>query len=186
MNISGFIESLFCAGRRNFTPVPGRRRPGEEGSRVLRSSMLAIPTSSHRIQPTECNPRVFGVLIDWHLDEHMATIVSDLTGFAGFITPSSYEILGGPHHLSGRAAAMNFVKDAEGHYDQAVPSDDHAYPKTGRVRFYLLCFDGLRLIDADATAVAEGADKCSRLWADGQQVLTEIRLLSGCATKGPQ
>jgi hypothetical protein len=153
--------------------------------RQLRSTILTIPASKIGIQPSKSYPKVFAVLMDWNLAEHMATVVSDLTGFASYCTPSTYEILGGPHHESGRAAATSFVRTANRHYDEAVPTKDYPYPEAGRVRIYLLCFDGVRAIDADAAALANGTDKCSDLWAEAQRALTELHLVTESAGKTP-
>ena len=48
-------------------------------------------------------------------------------------------------------------------------------PEPGRVRFYLLCFDGVRTIDADADALKKGTDRRSELWTESQRVLVELR-----------
>jgi len=151
--------------------------------RLLRTMILTTPASKIGIQPS--HPRVFAVLMDWHLGEHMASVVSDLTGFASFCTPSTYQILGGPHHESGRAAATSFVRATDGHHDEAVPTKDYPYPEAGRVRFYFLCFDGVRTIDADVDALAKGTERCSDLWTEGQRVLAELRLVAERPAKKP-
>ena len=81
----------------------------------------------------------------------------------------------GTHHESGRAAAASFVRAAERHHDEAVPTKEYPNPEPGRVRFYLLCFDGVRTIDADADALKKGTDRRSELWTESQRVLVELR-----------
>ena len=153
--------------------------------RAFRTSLLTTPSLKHGIKPTESNRRVFAVLMDWHQGAEMGYVVSDLTGFASLCTPSTYQILGGPHHESGRAAATSFVRAAEKHHDEAVPTKEYPYPKSGRVRFYLLCFDAVRTIDADAQALEKGIDRCSDLWTESQRVLTELRLVTERPAKKP-
>jgi hypothetical protein len=68
------------------------------------------------------------------------------------------------------------VKVAEKHYDEATSTKDYPYPEAGRVRFYLVCYDGVRTIEADLESVKDGTDKCSDLYIAGQSVITELRL----------
>ena len=139
----------------------------------LRAMLLAAPAST--IKPTKTCPRVLAVLMDWHLGEQRAYVMSDATGFANFCTPGTYQILGGAHHESGRAAAMRFVEGAQTHYDQAKPTEDYPYPGRGTVRFYFLGVKGVRTIDAEAEGLANGTGSCSDLWRRSQRVLEELR-----------
>ena len=111
------------------------------------------------------------------MGDHTATMVSDYGGFAELITPLELEMLGGPRDVTGRAAATKFTTIAQEHHYEAVPTTEYPDPETGRVRFYLLCYGEVRTIDADADALAKGMDKCSDLWAAGQSVLAELRLV---------
>ena len=45
------------------------------------------------------------------------------------------------------------------------------------MRIYLTCFDGVRLIDTDLDSLESGKNKYSDLWAEGQNVVTELRLI---------
>jgi len=44
-----------------------------------------------------------------------------------------------------------------------------------RVRFYLICYDGVRVIDADLESLSSGKDKDSDLLVAGMRVGTEFR-----------
>jgi hypothetical protein len=70
------------------------------------------------------------------------------------------------------------VKVAEKHYDEAAPTKDYPYPSAGHVRFYLVCYDGVRTMEADFEALKSGRDKCSDLYGAGQRVITELRLIT--------
>lgn len=147
--------------------------------------MLTTPPSEVGIQPTTRYPRVYGVFMDWPLGDYTATVVSLCDGNASLYTTSTFGVIGGAAHESVRAAASSFVRAAERHHDEAVLTKEYPYPAPGRVRFYLACFDGVRVIETDADALTRGADKCSDLWTEGQRVLTELRLVTEKADGKP-
>ena len=63
----GFIAPLFRARRRQATRPPAGQSFGQKEMHALRTTMLAIPASKHSIKPSTSYPRVFAVLMDWHL-----------------------------------------------------------------------------------------------------------------------
>ncbi len=146
--------------------------------RELRIKMLTTPPSEVGIQPTEMYPRVYGVLMDWHVDEQTITVVAMCDGHASLYTTSTFGIIGGSGHASVRAAATDFVKAAQVHHAGGVPTTKFPYPSPGHTLFYLVCFDGVRVIDAKTDTVAEGAGGLSDLFAVGQRVITELRAVT--------
>jgi len=57
----------------------------------------------------------------------------------------------------------------------AAPTTEFPCPQEGRVRFYFVTFDGVRVIDTDLATITSGTSKYSELFALGQAVLTELR-----------
>ncbi|MDB6018416.1 MAG: hypothetical protein JWR19_2905 [Pedosphaera sp.] len=166
------------------TNPPSQKNPAEIG-RALRSMMLTAPPKNLGIQPTKSFPRVYGVLMDWPLQNGTATIVSLCDGNASLYTTSTFGIIGGVAHESVRAAAIQFVATAERHFDAAVPTKEYPYPQPGHVRFYLTCFDGVRMIEAEEASLKTGKDKYSELWKVGQQVIAELHSITQKADKKP-
>lgn len=87
-------------------------------------------------------------------------------------------LLGGGGHESVRAAARRFVGVAEKYYADAISTTQYPYPKPGHVLIYLTCFDGVRVIDTDLSSLESGKDRYSDLWAESQNVVTELRLIA--------
>ena len=143
----------------------------------LRLMMMTAPADLG-LKPTREYPRVCGVLMDWPIQTTTVTVVSLSTGDASIYTTGTFGVLGGIGNEAVRNAARNFVKVAETHYDDSAPTKDYPYPKAGRVRFYLVCYDGVRVIDADLDSVSAGKDKCSDLYVEGQGVVTALRILT--------
>ena len=68
------------------------------------------------------------------------------------------------------------MKIAETHYDDAVLTKDFPYPKAGHIYFYLVCFDGVRMIDVEEESLRTGKTKCVDLGNAAQRLITELRL----------
>ncbi len=165
-----------CCAAKSQTNEPPKKMNAET-MRELRLKMLAAPVELG-MKPTHEYPRVCGVLMDWPIEVGTVTIVSLSTGDASIYSTGTFGVLGGIGHEAVRSAAQSFVKVAEKHYDEATATKDYPYPKAGRVRFYLVCYNEVRTIDADLELVRTGKDKCSDLYIEGQRVITELRMIT--------
>ena len=150
------------------------QKPPADAGRELRLLMLKTSPTQAGVVPTAAFPRIFGVVLDWPIGgENTATIVSMSDGHASLYTTSTFGILGGIGHESIRSAASKFVALADRYFDDSSPAQEFPYPPKGRVRFYLLTYDGVRVIDTDQVAAERG--KYASLFGLGQDVLTELR-----------
>jgi hypothetical protein len=140
--------------------------------------MLKMSPEEVGISPSAEFPRVYGILMDWPLTEATATVFSTSDGAASLYTTSTFGIIGGQNHESVRTAAKKFVKAADPFYDTATPTKEYPYPASDRVRFYLLTFDGVRVIDTDLAAINNRTGKYAKLFGLAQDVLTELRQVS--------
>ena len=143
--------------------------------RALRVAFLSASPAALGFAPTREYPRVFGVAMDWPLGEHTATIVSALDGTASLYTTSTFGVIGGAGHEAVRIAAQRFVKAAEAHHGDAVPTNAYPYPTKDKIRFYLRTFDGVRVIEAETASAYSTSGKYSAFFRAGQAVVTELR-----------
>jgi hypothetical protein len=116
--------------------------------------------------------------MDWPLGTNIVSVYGSCTGDASIYSTSTFGVMGGIGHESVRNAAYRFVKVAESHYDDAVLTKNFSYPKPGHIYFYLICFDGVRMIDVVEESLRAGKDKCSDLGNVAQQLITELRMIT--------
>ena len=177
MNLIGRV--LVMALLAGFTPSICRAqdspRDSAQAMRELRITFLSASAASLGFKPSKEYPRVFGVVMDWPVDNTTATIVSALNGSASLYTTATFGIIGGANHESVRIAAQRFVRSAETYHDEAVPTAAFPYPGKGKVRFYLRTFQDVRVIEADAMSLYSSSGRYSGLFRAGQAVLTELR-----------
>jgi len=169
----------YARNTRNAGTASSPKKDPADAGRGLRQMMLTTPPKEFGAKPTKEFPRVYAVLIDWPLrDELIATIFSSSTGAASLYTTSSFGIIGGEGHETVRAAAKAVVRASDRYFASASPTTEFPYPRDGRVRFYILTFDGVRVIDTDLATINDGTSKYAELFGLGQAVLTELRLVT--------
>jgi hypothetical protein len=159
------------------TNQPPKKSPAEI-MRELRLKMLTTGAAELGLKPTPEYPRVFGVLMDWPIEAGTVTVVSLSTGDASIYTTATFGVFGGIGHETVRDAARGFVKVAEKHFDDAATTNEFPYPKAGKVRFYLVCYDGVRVLETDLEPARAGKNHYSDLYIAGQRVITELRLIT--------
>jgi hypothetical protein len=140
--------------------------------------MLAAPPAELGIESSEEFPQVFGVLMDWPVDDLTVSVVALCDGNASLYTTSTFGVIGGFAHSGVRRAAIDFVRDADRFHSEAQPTTDLSYPAADRVRFYLLTFEGLRVLEDDQASVEGGRSPYSTLFGRGQDVITELRRIA--------
>lgn len=144
----------------------------------LRMRFLTLPASEFGLAPTAEFPRLYAMVMDWPVSEVTATLVACSDGNASLYTTSTFGIIGGVGHEAVRKQASAWVKLGSKWLEEACSALDFSYPGPDRIRFFFLAFDGVRLLEADFKAVCRGAHETSALFAQGQAVLTELRLIS--------
>ncbi|HWC60575.1 MAG TPA: hypothetical protein VHC44_12845, partial [Verrucomicrobiae bacterium] len=115
------------------------------------------------------------VMMDWPMGTNVISVYGSCMGDASIYTTATFGVIGGIGHEPVRQAAREFVKIAETHFDNAVPTKDFPYPKPGRIHFYLVGYENVRIIDVDEGSLNKGASKYSDLGAAGQKLITELR-----------
>lgn len=140
--------------------------------------MLSESPAESGVKPSKEFPRVYGILMDFPIGKETATVFSSSTGSASLYTTSKFGIIGGEGHESVRAAAIKFVQASDSLFDSAKPAKEFPYPAGDRVRFYLLTFEGVRVLDVDLASIQKGLGKPAEIFGRGQEVLTQLRLVT--------
>ena len=158
--------------------APSKKMNPADAGRDLRQMMLTTPPGALGGKPTKEFPRVYAVLMDWPIGEHTATILASSTGAGSLYTTSTFGIIGGESHETVRKAAMHFTREANRLFDAATPTKEFPYPAAGHVRFYLLTFEGVRVLETDLASIENGTSRYIEFFGLGQAVLTQLRQIS--------
>ena len=144
--------------------------------RELRLSALTKKATEYGIRPSLDNDTVYCVVVDWPVDDQIVSVVSLCDGNASLYTTSTFGIIGGFAHERVRAAAIRLVEAGNALRRNATPTTDYSYPKPNKIRFYMVTYGGVRVIDADRASVEGGSDKTSELFARAQTSLPNYAL----------
>jgi hypothetical protein len=145
----------------------------------LRKKMLSSKAAAVGISPSKECSKVFAVAMDWPVGKEIVTVIGVCDGNASLYTTSTFGVIGGVAHENVRIAAKEFVKTAAQSYELTKPTKEYPYPPVGFLRFYLLCFDGVRVVTADVNSVVAGENPLSRLGSKAQRLIAELRLVVG-------
>jgi hypothetical protein len=146
--------------------------------RQLRLKILTASASEMGLKSTQDYPRVFTALMDWPLGTNIISVYGSCTGDASIYTTSTFGVIGGIGHETVRNAAHQFVKVAETHYNDAAPTKDFPYPKPDHIYFYLVCFDGIRMIDVEEESLRTGKSNYSDLGNAAQNLIAQLRMIT--------
>jgi len=174
------LTNLFRPGSASPKAAPSQaeQRDPAAAMRELRTQMLSAPPAELGIEPSADCPEVYGVLMEFPISSETGTVVAMCDGNASLYTTSTFGVMGGGAHASVRAAASEFVKTVASFEDVGELTNDFPYPLPGRGQFYVLTFSGVRQLEDDFAAIESGQSKLSGLFAAGQDVLTQLRLIS--------
>ena len=143
--------------------------------RELRLKWLTTPTSQLGRTSTPEYPHVDAMIMDWPIEEATVSLMASSVGDASIYTTGSFGVIGGIEHESVRHLAQNFVKLGEKYYSEATSTTDYSYPQSGRVRFYFICYDEVRMIEVNAASLEDRRSKYSDLFVQAHRVISELR-----------
>ncbi len=129
---------------------------------------LGIPTSAS-------DTITYGVILDWHLEHGIATIIAFQTGDASMYLSSGGGILGGSGHPTVVAAARQLVSDAGAFLPLTVPSPDTTLPNPDELTFYLLTPHGRQVGRTTMTEIENGTSPWLPLFEQANHVITTLR-----------
>src|SRR6266446_8346006 len=156
------------------TNEPSKKTPADV-MREVRLKVLTTPSSQMGRKPSAEYPHVDSMLMDWPIEETTVTVMASSVGDGSIYTTGTFGVMGGIGHESVRDAGKDFVKLGEKYYSKAIPTKEYPYPQRGRVRFYFVCYDEVRVIDVDAESLANEKGKYSDLYIQAQRVISEVR-----------
>lgn len=145
---------------------------------ALRKAMLSKPVSELGFSPDSEFPNVYGILTDWNLDGPIASIVAIRDGTTSLYTTSDYVIVGGHGHERVLQAASRYLSEAQKYSASSEAVTEFPYPQTGKVFYYLLTYDGVRLCIGDEAGIDRRSDPTWPLFTAAQNVLTELRFVA--------
>jgi hypothetical protein len=143
----------------------------------LRNQIFSLTSEASGIPPLGTNA-VFGVVMDIGFPEGWATIVALADGNASLYLSGGGGVIGGVGHETVRQAAITMNQVADPFVKLTTATTSTPLPKTGDVTFYILTTRGILTATAKEEDLGEQRDALSPLFYAGQDVITQLRLVS--------
>ena len=144
----------------------------------LRTQALTGSRAAFGLDATSPDAPAWGVLMETGFPEGTATLVSMSDGSASLYFSGGGGVIGGSGHENVRRVATNFVRLAGQQQASMVATKTFPLPRTGRTVFYVLTDSGVFSTEADENALGEQLHALSPLFYAGQDVITQLRLVS--------
>ncbi len=178
----GIARSLVAQDKSSPKPSPSGEMM-QKAMHAIRLKVLGTPPSKVGRAATPEYPHVDTIIMDWPVQNTILSVMGSSAGDGSIYTTGTFGLLGGGKYDNVRDAAKKFVKAGEKYYSDATPTQDFPYPQAGHVRFYLICYDGVRTIDADAASLADAKAKYADLFAEGQNEINALRQAAQAPSK---
>ena len=154
-----------------------------------KATYLALRTMVFEVDPqtievsreTHLRP-AWCALLEFGVDSGTATLVAVADGTVSFYTSTGGGVIGAGEHHAVRAAAERFLDEAaEASVFMRQAADIPSTPSAGNVALHVRTFDATLSKELPEDALVRGRHELSQLYAAGQDLLTEVRLLDEAA-----
>lgn len=183
LTIAALLVAFFlCASSPARAQVRSRQVPAKpipppvEAYKGLRGIFFKHTPEELGFKKTGAAPKVYGVLMEIGAPGTLATVVSLRTGEASLYTGGGGAVIGGGAHEKVRTAVAVVLDEAEKHLAGMKPTKTFPYATLGRVKFYLLTFDGVFTTEAGLNELWD-KHKLSPLFAAVNEVGQHLALL---------
>lgn len=150
-------------------------KPKENQYRELRN--LALQTRPKDLGLSFQSPKktVFGIVMDWDVQNGTASVISFITGDASIYFSSGGGIIGGGTHDNVKAKAIEFVEKAQLLIDKTSMTNLTPLPADNNVIFYMITNKGIYSIQEDLDNISNHSSVWIDLFLTGNEVITELR-----------
>ncbi len=173
-----FLRALFAGLFTTPAAKAAEPTPTNSPAEMMREMRTAWLTTVPERGTYKSNDEVVAVIMDWPLSGQTITVLSSSVGDASLYTTSTFGIMGGIGHEQVRSAAKAFVECAQRYLSITEPTTQYSYTDSKTLRFYLVTPGGIRTVSFPMTDIEKNDSPARILFASGQEVVTQLRLLA--------
>ncbi len=140
----------------------------------LRSTCLCVTPGQLKLAIPNNETLVYGVVIDWNMEDTVVTLVAFITGAANMYLSTGGGISGGGKNPTVGEAASELVTLAQGYIYRAAPVSAFELPPDGCVRFYLLTNHNKLAAQEQLAYFDDGTSPWLPVFVKANEVITEM------------
>jgi len=145
----------------------------------IRNLAFSVTAEQLGIQIPNDSIKVYGIISDIDMNGETVTIITYLSGDASIYLSSGGGFIGAGQHESVQKVTKEFVANGHFSFFKGEKFDKPDLPLSGHANFYFLSNMGQTKITESISKMENGKSEFSKLFADLNSVMTEIRLKSG-------
>jgi hypothetical protein len=144
----------------------------------MRKMALTVTAKQLGLQIPKDSIKVYGIISDLDMDGGTATVVTYLTGDASIYLSSGGGFIGARQYKSVQKVTKEFVENGHLISFKGKQFENFDLPSNGNANFYFLSNMGQTRIIESISKMESGESEYSKLFAELNNVMTEIRLKS--------
>jgi len=144
----------------------------------LRRQILTLEPATAGIQDFVGTNQVWGVVMETGFPEATVTLVSLADGSTSMYFSSGGGVIGGAGHETVRKAALRMCLVADSFVSSCSPATEFPFPERGHTIFYILTKNGKVTSASLEKDLGEQKHPMSSLFYAGQDVITQLRLVT--------
>ncbi|WP_379041763.1 hypothetical protein [Pedobacter alpinus] len=141
----------------------------------LRNMALNATPEQLVIELPKDKTKIYGVVIDWGLEEGTATLVAFMRGDASLYLSSGGGIMGGVGRENVQKAVKNFIDKSETYLRKTTKTETTPQAEKNDVKFYFLTNNGKYVGQESMTNIENNTSGWLPLFEEGNNLITEIR-----------
>lgn len=161
-----------------FSSTAAQAAPTKDPAEMMRQMRLGWLSRVPEKTPAQRPDDVIAVIMDWPLGDQIVTILSSAEGDASLYTTATFGVIGGIGHERVRRAAGAFVQRAQHYLGHMKPTAEFPYPDGKTLCFYVVTPGGVRTVSYPLQEIEKKGSPARELYAAGQEVMTELRLIT--------
>lgn len=149
----------------------------------IRATILALDPSSLELSPTPDLPNVWGLVLDWGIENDILTLVGLADETSSLYAASGRAVLGTGYLPAVHAATLALLATVEDMIELFPAGDTPDFPDRGFAAFTVLTYSTRRSVVVAEDAVRDEAHPLAAAWAAVESLMGQmriaIRLISG-------
>jgi hypothetical protein len=144
----------------------------------MRNMAFTVTSEQLGINQIDKN-EVYGIVSEMDMDGGSVTVVTYVTGDASIYLSSGGGFIGAGQHESVQKVVKEYVKNGQNYLEKATKVEKSELPKSGMANFNFLTKNGIYSISQSLNGLESGKSEFSNLFAELNEVITEVRIKSG-------
>jgi hypothetical protein len=170
----GILIFFIRRGRKKRSAVPEAPLSANSYERE-RDLALSITARELKLTIPDARMLVYGVIMDWNMEEAIVTLAAYITGAANMYFSTGEGIKGGGKSVAVGEAAVELIAAAQEYIERAIPVTTTELPNPACVRFYFLTNHRMYAAQEQVKHFEDATSPLLALFEKGNRVLTEMQ-----------